>query len=129
MSFVATLNRELLLAWRRPAEIINPLFFFVMVVALFPLGVSPKPELLATLAPGVVWVAALLAVLLSVDGLFRADHECGALEQLLTAPQSLYIPVLAKLVALVFPMRVDKEAETNGLDLSTHGERAYDMNS
>ena len=99
MSFVATLNREVLLAWRRPAEIINPLFFFVMVVALFPLGVSPKPELLATLAPGVVWVAALLAVLLSVDGLFRADHECGALEQLLTAPQSLYIPVLAKLVA------------------------------
>ncbi|MCC1497104.1 heme exporter protein CcmB [Alcanivorax sp. 1008] len=93
------MQRELLLAWRRPAEIINPLFFFVMVVALFPLGVSPRPELLATLAPGVVWVAALLAVLLSVDGLFRADHDSGALEQLLTAPQSLYVPVLAKLAA------------------------------
>lgn len=99
MSFTATMQRELLLAWRRPAEIINPLFFFVMVVALFPLGVSPRPELLATLAPGVVWVAALLAVLLSVDGLFRADHDSGALEQLLTAPQSLYVPVLAKLAA------------------------------
>lgn len=99
MSFAATLQREVLLAWRRPSEIINPLFFFVMVVALFPLGVSPRPELLATLAPGIIWVAALLAVLLSIDGLFRADHECGALEQLLTAPQSLYVPVLAKLLA------------------------------
>ncbi|PKM21847.1 MAG: heme exporter protein CcmB [Gammaproteobacteria bacterium HGW-Gammaproteobacteria-14] len=93
------MQREVLLAWRRPSEIINPLFFFVMVVALFPLGVSPRPELLATLAPGIIWVAALLAVLLSIDGLFRADHECGALEQLLTAPQSLYVPVLAKLLA------------------------------
>lgn len=99
MTFTATLQRELLLAWRRPAEIINPLFFFVMVTALFPLGVSPQPELLATIAPGVVWVAALLAVLLSVDGLFRADHDSGALEQLLSAPQNLYVPVLAKLVA------------------------------
>src|SRR5690606_12398444 len=79
--------------------IINPLFFFVMVVALFPLGVSPRPELLATLAPGVVWVAALLAVLLSVDGLFRADHDSGALGQWLTGPQSLYVPVLPKRVA------------------------------
>lgn len=99
MTFTATLQRELLLAWRRPAEIINPLFFFVMVTALFPLGVSPQPELLATIAPGVVWVAALLAALLSVDGLFRADHDSGALEQLLSAPQNLYVPVLAKLVA------------------------------
>jgi len=99
VTFTATLQRELLLAWRRPAEIINPLFFFVMVTALFPLGVSPQPELLATIAPGVVWVAALLAVLLSVDGLFRADHDSGALEQLLSAPQNLYVPVLAKLVA------------------------------
>lgn len=99
MSFIATFRRELLLDWRRPAEIINPLFFFVMVVALFPLGVSPRAELLAAVAPGVLWVAALLAVLLSVDGLFRADHDSGALEQLLSAPQTLYLPVLAKLLA------------------------------
>lgn len=99
MSFLATLKRELLLAWRRPAEIVNPLFFFFMVVAMFPLGVSPRPEVLATLAPGVVWVAALLAVLLSVENLFRADHEAGALEQLLVAPVNLYLPVLAKMLA------------------------------
>ena len=99
MSFGATLKRELLLAWRRPAEIINPLFFFVMVVSMFPLGVSPKPELLSVIAPGVVWVAALLAVLLSVEGLFRADHETGALEQMLVAPTSLYVPALAKILA------------------------------
>ncbi len=99
MSFTATLKRELLLAFRRPAEVINPLFFFVMVVAMFPLGVSPKAELLSAIAPGVVWVAALLAVLLSVEGLFRADHESGALEQMLVAPTSLYLPSLAKIVA------------------------------
>ena len=99
MSFAATLKRELLLAFRRPAEIINPLFFFVMVVAMFPLGVSPKAELLSVIAPGVVWVGALLAVLLSVEGLFRADHESGALEQMLVAPTSLYLPALAKIVA------------------------------
>lgn len=99
MSFSATLQREILLACRRPAEIINPLFFFIMVVAMFPLGVSPQAELLSAIAPGVVWVAALLSVLLSVEGLFRADHESGALEQLLVAPTSLYLPALAKILA------------------------------
>lgn len=99
MSFTATVKREMLLAGRRPAEIINPLFFFVMVVAMFPLGVSPKAELLAVIAPGIIWVAALLAVLLSVEGLFRADHESGALEQLLVAPTNLYLPALAKIIA------------------------------
>lgn len=99
MSFIATVKREMLLAGRRPAEIINPLFFFVMVVAMFPLGVSPKAELLAVIGPGIIWVAALLAVLLSVESLFRADHESGALEQLLVAPTNLYLPALAKIIA------------------------------
>ncbi|MDF1781281.1 MAG: heme exporter protein CcmB [Alcanivoracaceae bacterium] len=99
MSFRATLKREVVLAWRRPAEIINPLFFFVMVVAMFPLGVSPKADLLSVIAPGVVWVAALLAVLLSVEGLFRNDFEAGALEQMLVAPTNLYVPCLAKIIA------------------------------
>lgn len=99
MSFCATLKREVVLAWRRPAEIINPLFFFVMVVAMFPLGVSPKADLLSVIAPGVVWVAALLAVLLSVEGLFRNDFEAGALEQMLAAPTNLYVPCLAKIIA------------------------------
>ena len=84
--FRAALGRELLVLWRSPAEIINPLFFFVMVISLFPLAISPKPELLATVAPGVLWVAALLAVMLSLDGLFRRDQESGVLDMLLTAP-------------------------------------------
>ncbi|MGB1922588.1 MAG: heme exporter protein CcmB [Alcanivorax sp.] len=85
--------------WRSPAEIINPLFFFVMVISLFPLAISPKPELLATVAPGVLWVAALLAVMLSLDGLFRRDQESGVLDMLLTAPVMPVVPVLAKLLA------------------------------
>ena len=98
-AFRAALGRELLVLWRSPAEIINPLFFFVMVISLFPLAISPKPELLATVAPGVLWVAALLAVMLSLDGLFRRDQESGVLDMLLTAPVIPVVPVLAKLLA------------------------------
>ncbi|MEY1662302.1 heme exporter protein CcmB [Isoalcanivorax beigongshangi] len=93
------LRRELLLGLRAPGEIINPLFFFAVVTSLFPLALTPAPELLRVLAPGVVWVAALLAVMLSLEGLFRRDEECGALEQLLVAPGHLYVPVLARLLA------------------------------
>ena len=98
-AFRAALGRELLVLWRSPAEIINPLFFFVMVISLFPLAISPKPELLATVAPGVLWVAALLAVMLSLDGLFRRDQESGVLDMLLTGPVMPVVPVLAKLLA------------------------------
>ncbi len=70
-----------------------------MVISLFPLAISPKPELLATVAPGVLWVAALLAVMLSLDGLFRRDQESGVLDMLLTAPVMPVVPVLAKLLA------------------------------
>ncbi|MCH8543064.1 MAG: heme exporter protein CcmB [Alcanivorax sp.] len=97
--FSATLRREVLLAMRSPAEVINPLFFFVVVVSLFPLAVSPAPELLREMAPGVIWVAALLAVMLSLDGLFRTDEETGVLDQLLVAPVELYFTVLAKILA------------------------------
>ena len=97
--FAATVRRELRLGVRAPAEILNPLFFFVVVVSLFPLALSPQPELLAMIAPAVVWVAALLAVMLSLDGLFRRDEETGALEQLLVAPQVLFVPVLARVLA------------------------------
>lgn len=98
-AFRAALSRELLVLWRSPAEIINPLFFFVMVISLFPLAISPKPETLALIAPGVLWVAALLAVMLSLDGLFRRDQESGVLEQLLTSPVMTVVPVTAKLLA------------------------------
>lgn len=96
--FWPTLMRELRLGLRSSAEVVNPLFFFVLVVSLFPLGLSPRDELLAEIAPGVLWVAALLAVMLSLDNLFRRDQESGALDQLLTAPVALYFPVLARLV-------------------------------
>ena len=95
----ASLRRELTLIWRAPADMVQPLFFFVVVVSLFPLGLSPKPELLALVAPGAVWVAALLAVMLSLDGLFRRDQESGALDQMLTAPVVMVVPVSAKLLA------------------------------
>ena len=95
----ASLRRELTLIWRAPSDMVQPLFFFVVVVSLFPLGLSPKPELLALVAPGAVWVAALLAVMLSLDGLFRRDQESGALDQMLTAPVVMVVPVSAKLLA------------------------------
>ena len=94
-AFGAALKRELLVLWRSPAEMINPLFFFVMVISLFPLAISPKPEVLAVIAPGVLWVAALLAVMLSLDGLFRRDQESGVLELLLTAPVMAVVPTTA----------------------------------
>lgn len=97
--FRTALWREILLLWRSPSEIINPLFFFVMVISLFPLAVSPKAEVLRMLAPGVMWVAALLAVMLSLEGLFRRDEESGVLAQLLTSPSLTIIPVYAKLLA------------------------------
>ncbi|MCB1844828.1 MAG: heme exporter protein CcmB [Halioglobus sp.] len=89
------LRRQLVLAFRRPVEIGNPLLFFAVVVALFPLGLGPAPERLAEFAPGVLWIVALLASLLTCDGVFRSDFDDGSLEQLLLSPQPLYLSVLA----------------------------------
>ncbi len=97
--FWGALKRELLLSYRRKSDLVNPLIFFLMVATLFPLGVSPDPTFLADVAPGVVWVAALLATLLSMDSLFRSDFEDGTLEQILLSPQPLYLVVLAKVLA------------------------------
>lgn len=90
-------RRDLLLAWRRRGEAANPLLFFLIVVAMFPLGLGPAPAELARIAPGVVWVTALLASLLSTDALFRADFDDGSLEQIARSPASLYGLVLAKM--------------------------------
>ena len=76
--FTLLLARETRLLFRRPAELANPLVFFAIVIALFPLAVGPETQLLQTISPGLVWVAALLAVLLSLDGLFRSDFEDGS---------------------------------------------------
>jgi heme exporter protein B len=98
-SLAATLRRELQIALRSPGNIINPLMFFVIAVSLFPLGGGANPEWLGQIAPGVIWVTALLAVMLSMESLFRSDFEDGSLEQLLLSPQPLYFQVLIKVLA------------------------------
>ena len=97
--FAALLRRDLLLAWRRRGEVANPLIFFAMVTALIPLAVGPEPSLLARLAPGMVWIMALLGTLLAADALFREDFLDGALEFLVLSPQPLWLLVLARVVA------------------------------
>lgn len=97
--FTLLLARETRLLFRRPAELANPLVFFTIVIALFPLAVGPETQLLQTISPGLVWVAALLAVLLSLDGLFRSDFEDGSLEQWVVSPHPLALLVLAKVLA------------------------------
>lgn len=94
--FKAVLVRDLVIAFRHPSDLVNPLIFFMIVVTLFPLAVSPEKQFLAQAAPGVLWVAALLATLLSLDMLFQSDFQDGTLEQLLLSPQPLYIGILAK---------------------------------
>lgn len=93
------LRRQLVLAVRRPIEIGNPLLFFAMVVALFPLGLGPAPDQLAGFAPGILWIIALLSNLLTSDAVFRSDFEDGSLEQLLLSPQPLFMSVLAYIAA------------------------------
>jgi len=90
------IRRELLLALRHQQDLANPLVFFVLVIVLFPLGVSPDPSFLSTAAAGVVWVAALLATMLSLERMFKSDFDDGSLEQLVLCQQPLYLLVLAK---------------------------------
>jgi heme exporter protein B len=98
-AFAGVLRRDLQLGVRKRSEVLNPILFFVLVVSLFPLGVGPSPKILGEIAPGVIWVAALLATLLSMERLFRSDFEDGALEQLLLSPHELPLLVLAKVLA------------------------------
>ncbi|MCK9200266.1 MAG: heme exporter protein CcmB [Gallionella sp.] len=93
------IRRDLMLAMRRRADVLTTLIFFVMVVSLFPLGVGPEMDMLRKMAPGVLWVAALLSSMLSLGRLFSADHLDGTLEQMMLAPQSLSMLVLGKMVA------------------------------
>jgi heme exporter protein B len=92
-------QRDIILAMRRPQDVMTTLIFFVIVVSMFPLGVSPEMEVLRGIAPGVIWVAALLATMLSLGRLFSADYQDGTLEQMLLAPQPLSLLVLSKIVA------------------------------
>jgi heme exporter protein B len=97
--FLWIIQRDLLLAMRRRSDVLTTLFFFIIVVSLFPLGVGPEMSMLRTMAPGVVWVAALLASMLSLGRMFASDHLDGTLEQMLLSPQSLPLLVLGKALA------------------------------
>jgi heme exporter protein B len=96
---LALLRRDLRLAARRRTEALLPLGFFVVAAGLFPLGVGPEPQTLRTIAPGIVWVCALLAAMLSVTQMFASDLHDGSLEQLLLAPESLPLLVAGKIAA------------------------------
>ena len=98
-AFFILLNRDIKIAIRHRGDIFNPLLFFVMVVTLFPLGVGPEAQTLTRIAPGIIWVAALLSSMLSLERLFKADYNDGSLEQMLLSPQPLAILVLAKVFA------------------------------
>jgi len=98
-AFITILKRDLTLALRTRSEIANPLIFFIIIVSLFPLAVSPESGLLRTVAPGVIWVAALLSTMLSLDSIFRSDFEDGSLEQMLLSPHPMTVLVLGKVTA------------------------------
>ena len=91
--------RDLTLAMRRRSDVMTTLFFFVIVVSLFPLGIGPELDTLRLIAPGVFWVAALLASMLALEKLFAADFEDGTLEQMLLTPQPVFVLVMAKVFA------------------------------
>lgn len=97
--FAGIVRRDVLLAWKRPGDVLNPLFFFAMVSTLFPLAVGPSPEQLQFSGPGVVWVAALLAALLSLNSLFVSDFEDGSLDQIILSPQPLPLLALGKAIS------------------------------
>ncbi len=98
-AFIAIIRRDLVLAYRRRAEVANPLLFFVLVITLFPLGLGAQTKLLQAMAPGIIWIAALLAAMLSLDSLFRSDFDDGSLEQFILSPHPLSVLILAKIVA------------------------------
>ena len=98
-AFMLMLKRDLTIALRHKDDIFNPILFFIIVVTLFPLGIGPEASTLSRIAPGIIWVAALLATLLSLDRLFKADFADGSLEQMMLLPQPLFIIVLAKIIA------------------------------
>ncbi len=95
----AIIRRELLIAYRRQADILNPLWFFIIVITLFPLSIGPEPALLSRISPGILWVAALLSALLSLERLLRDDFQDGALEQMMLIPTPLSLVVMAKVLA------------------------------
>ncbi|MCB1785075.1 MAG: heme exporter protein CcmB [Chromatiaceae bacterium] len=93
------IRRDLTIAMRRRSDIFTTLIFFAIVVSLFPLGIGPEPETLRLIAPGIVWVGALLASMLALEQIFSADHRDGTLEQMLLTPQPVSLLVVGKVMA------------------------------
>ncbi|MBU3626529.1 heme exporter protein CcmB [Polynucleobacter sp. JS-Safj-400b-B2] len=98
-ALLAIIRRDLLLVMRRKSEVLTALFFFVVVTSLFPLGIGADTALLRKIAPGVLWVAALLSTLLGLQRMFAADYQDGALEQLALSPQPMVVLVTGKIIA------------------------------
>ncbi|NOY15706.1 MAG: heme exporter protein CcmB [Gammaproteobacteria bacterium] len=98
-AFYTVVKRDLLLAMRNRSDILTTLFFFIIAISLFPLGIGPELDTLREIAPGVFWVAALLASMLALERLFAIDFADGTLEQLLLTPQPAILLVLAKVLA------------------------------
>ncbi|MCP8898420.1 heme exporter protein CcmB [Gilvimarinus xylanilyticus] len=95
----AVLARDLKLSWRQRSDLVNPLLFYLITITLLPLGVDPSRQLLGSIAPGMLWIMALLATLLSLDSLFRCDYEDGTLVQFQLSSEPLFLTVLGKITA------------------------------
>ena len=98
-ALLCVIRRDLLLAFRRRADVLTTLFFFIIVASLFPLGVGPEQALLRTMAPGILWVAALLASMLALGRLFALDYADGTLEQMVLSAEPLTVIVMGKVIA------------------------------
>lgn len=98
-ALLTIIHRDLLLVMRRKSEVLTALFFFIVVTSLFPLGIGADAALLRKIAPGVIWVAALLSTLLGLQRMFASDYADGSLEQLVLAPQSMVLLVTGKIIA------------------------------
>jgi len=98
-AFLGVVWRDLLLAIRRRSDVVTSLMFFIIVTSLFPLGIGPDPGILQTMAPGVIWVAALLSSMLSLQRLFASDYADGVLDQMVLSPHPLAVMAGGKVVA------------------------------
>jgi len=98
-AYWAIVRRDVLLAWRRKSEGLNAVLFFVVVAALFPLGIGPELNVLRNIAPGVLWVGALLSSMLALQRLFEADYRDGTLEQMALSPIAMPLLIGAKMLA------------------------------
>ncbi|HAY40760.1 MAG TPA: heme exporter protein CcmB [Gammaproteobacteria bacterium] len=97
--YIQTLRRDLRIAIRNPSSVINPLLFFVISISLFPLAISPESSTLSQIAAGIIWVASMLSVLLSLNTLFHNDFENGVLEQMAISHYSLPLLILSKIIS------------------------------